>query len=133
MISSICDGRVIWGGDKTIDEIRKIWMPERAVEITFSDRYSLSVINLDEFKKEKSTQIKLLAKKFYYDGYMMNQSACNSPHFVFWIGKKNKKLQDNFWYELSKIVEKRFSFDDVHVVDKYTNLMENIIIQKNFL
>ena len=46
-ISSICDGRVIWGGDKTINEIRKTWIPERAVEITFADRYSLSIINLD--------------------------------------------------------------------------------------
>ena len=53
-ISSICDGRVIWGGDETINEVRKTWIPERAIEITFSDRYSLSVINLDAFKKEKS-------------------------------------------------------------------------------
>jgi len=131
-ISSICDGRVIWGGDETINEVRKTWIPERAIEITFSDRYSLSVINLDEFKKEKSTQIKLLAKKFYYDGYMMNQLACNSPHFVFWIGKKNEKLQEYFWNELNKIVEKNFLFDNIHVVDKYTNLMENIITQKSF-
>ena len=131
-VSSICDGRVIWGGDETINEVRKTWIPERAIEITFSDRYSLSVINLDEFKKEKSTQIKLLAKKFYYDGYMMNQLACNSPHFVFWIGEKNKKLQDYFWNQLSKIVEKNFLFDNIHVVDKYTNLMENIITQKSF-
>ena len=131
-ISSICDGRVIWGGDETINEVRKTWIPERAIEITFSDRYSLSVINLDEFKKEKSTQIKLLAKKFYYDGYMMNQLACNSPHFVFWIGKKNKKLEEYFWNELSKIVEKNFLFDNIHAVDKYTNLMENIITQKSF-
>ena len=83
-------------------------------------------------KNEKLEKVKLLAKKFYYDGYMMNQLACNSPHFVFWVGKKNKKLQNNFWHLLNKIVEKRFFFDDVHVVDKYTNLMENIIIQKDF-
>ena len=131
-ISSICDGRVIWGGNKTINDIRKMWIPERAIDLTFPDRYSLSVINLDKLKKEKIDQVKLLAKKFYYDGYMMNQLACNSPHFVFWVGKKNKKLQNKFWHQLSKIVEKRFFFDDVHVVDKYTNLMENIIIQKDF-
>ena len=131
-ISSICDGRVIWGGNKTINDIRKMWIPERAIDLTFPDRYSLSVINLDKLKKEKIDQVQLLAKKFYYDGYMMNQLACNSPHFVFWVGKKNKKLQSNFWHQLSKIVEKRFFFDDVHVVDKYTNLMENIIIQKDF-
>ena len=131
-ISSICDGRVIWGGNKTINDIRKMWIPERAIDITFPDRYSLSVINLDKLKKEKPDQIKLLAKKFYYDGYMMNQLACNSPHFVFWVGKKNKKLQNYFWNQLNKTVEKKFFFDDIHVVDKYSNLMENIITQKDF-
>ena len=131
-ISSICDGRVIWGGDKTVNDVRKIWIPERAIDITFSDRYSLSIINLDKLKKERLSQIKLLAQKFYYDGYLLNQLACNSPHFVFWIGKKNIKLQNYFWNQLSKIVEKKFFFDEVHVVDKYTNLLENIIIQKDF-
>ena len=131
-ISSICDGRVIWGGNKTVNDIRKMWIPERAIDLTFPDRYSLSVINLDRLKKAKSGQVKLLAKRFYYDGYMMNQLACNSPHFVFWTGKINKKLQDYFWSQLNKIVEKKFVFDDVHIVDKYTNLMENIIIQKDF-
>ncbi len=131
-ISSICDGRVIWGGNKTVNNIRKMWIPERAIDLTFPDRYSLSVINLDRLEKEKSDQVKLLVKRFYYDGYMMNQLACNSPHFVFWTGKKNKKLQNDFWTQLNKIVEKKFVFDDVHVVEKYSNLLENIIIQKDF-
>ncbi len=48
--SSICDGRVIWGGDKTINEIRKVWIPERTIEITFSDRYSLLIININKLK-----------------------------------------------------------------------------------
>ena len=78
IISSICDGRVIWGGDKTINEIRKIWIPERSVEITFPDRYSISIINSDQLKKVKFSKIQQLAKKFYIDGYSMNQAACNS-------------------------------------------------------
>ena len=131
-ISSICDGRVIWGGDKTINEIRKVWIPERTIEITFSDRYSLSIININQLKKTNTNEIKLLANKFFYDGYTMNQMACNSPHFVFWVGRNNENLQDRFWRQLSKIVEKKFFFDEVHIVDKYTNLMENIINQKDF-
>ena len=55
-ISSICDGRVIWGGDKTINEIRKVWIPERTIEITFSDRYSLSIININQLKKKRLTK-----------------------------------------------------------------------------
>ena len=62
----------------------------------------------------------------------MNQAACNSPHFVFWIGEKSEKLQNYFWDQLIKIVKKRFLFDDIHIVDKYTNLLENIITQNDF-
>ena len=131
IISSICDGRVIWGGDKTINEIRKIWIPERSVEITFPDRYSLCIINLNKIKKLNLKEISLIAKKFYYDGYSMNQSACNSPHFIFWVGKKNLQFQNYFWNQVSKIVEKKFTFDDIHIMDKYSNLIENIITQNN--
>ena len=128
-ISSVCDGRVIWGGDQTINEIRKVWKPERAIEIAFADRYSLSVIDLHQLKKLKLKKISLLAKRFYYDGYSMNQLACNSPHFVFWVGKKNTKLQNYFWNQVSQIADKNFLFDDIHIVDKYMNLIENIITQ----
>ena len=131
-LSSICDGRVIWGGDKTINEIRKFWIPERAVEITFSDRYSISIINLDKLKKINLSDLKQLAKKFYLDGYSMNQAACNSPHFVFWVGKNNENLKNKFWKLLMEIAKQKFNFDDIHIVDKYTNLIENIITQKNF-
>jgi len=131
IISSVCDGRIIWGSDKTINEIRKNWIPERAVEITFPDRYSMSIININKLKKMSLSKMQMLAKKFYYDGYSMNQAACNSPHFIFWVGKKNKKIQDCFWKQLHKIVEKKFLFDDIHIVDKYSNLLENMISQQN--
>jgi len=130
-ISAICDARVIWGGDETINKIRKIWIPERAIDITFSDRYSLSIINLNQLKKEKKSNVQLLAKRFYYDGYAMNQLACNSPHFIIWVGKKNINLQNKFWNLLNIVVDKKFIFDDIHVVDKYSNLIENIILNKN--
>ena len=47
--SSICDVRVIWGGDSTIGEIRKSELPARAGEITFGDRYSLCVIDAEAY------------------------------------------------------------------------------------
>lgn len=131
-ISSICDGRVLWGGDKTINEIRKIFIPERSVEVTFPDRYSICIINSNQIKKENNANIKFIANKFFYDSYSSNQLSCNSPHFIFWIGDKNIKFQNMFWQELDKIVQKKFYFDDIHVSDKYTNLIENIILYKDF-
>ena len=131
-LSSKCDVRIIWGGDKTINTIRKYWIPEKAVDITFADRYSFTVINLNKLKKERNKNFINIVNKFYYDGYMMNQKACNSPHFIFWVGNNNKFIQNKFWQTLNEIVDKKFNFDDVHVVEKYTNLMQNIIKIKKF-
>ena len=130
-ISSVCDGRVIWGGDSSINEIRKFSIPERSMDISFSDRYSICIINLKELSKIKKNEIKIIANKFYYDSYSMNQQGCNSPHFLFWIGKKNVKIQKIFWQCLDEIVEKKYVFEEIQIVDKYTKLLENIVINKN--
>ena len=37
-----CDVRVIWGGDQTINNIRKNAIDPRAFDVTFSDRFSIS-------------------------------------------------------------------------------------------
>ncbi len=124
-ISSICDARVIWGCDNTINSVRKNWIPERSIDLTFADRYSFSLINVDKLKKEK--KFNLIVKNFFYDSYIMDQLACNSPHFVFWLGKKNNDLQDRFWKTLNNIVEKKYSFDEMHILNKYTSLMSHFI------
>ena len=124
-ISSICDSRVIWGGDNTINEVRKFWIPERCVELTFSDRYSISIINSEKFKNLNKNNRNLIIKSFFYDAYTMNQQACNSPHVIFWIGRSYKKEINLFWNELNKIVKKKFILDEKIVIDKYVNLLKN--------
>ncbi len=126
-ISAITDGRVVWGSDKTINQIKKIWSPERCIDVMFSDRYSLSVINLNKLKKLNKNNLKILANKFYYDSYSMSQQGCNSPHFLFWVGSKDNKIQKKFWDLLSEIVENKHDFKEIQIVDKYTKLIENIL------
>ncbi len=131
-ISSICDGRIIWGGNNTINDVRKFWIPERSVELTFADRYSLSIININEILKKNNNELKSIIKKFFYDSYSMNQAACNSPHFIFWVGKKNIKMQNKFWFELNNFTKKKYYLDEKGAVDKYSNLISNVFNQKKF-
>ena len=60
IISSYCVGRVIWGGDNTINEVRKIWIPEKSIEITFPDRYSISIINTDKLTQISKNELKTI-------------------------------------------------------------------------
>ena len=95
-ISLKCDARIIWGGDKTINSIRKFELNERAREITFSDRYSICVINLNKLPLNNISIYKKLALDFYNDTYLVDQNACSSPHLIIWYGKNNMKKRNYF-------------------------------------
>jgi hypothetical protein len=85
--SAKCNARIIWGGDVTIRNIRKIAsVPERCVDIAFSDRYSLCVIDAPSVIKLDETGLIRLSERFYNDTYLMDQNACSSPHLIVWQG-----------------------------------------------
>lgn len=118
--SSVCDVRIIWGGDNTIDEIRKSPLAPRTTEITFADRYSLSIIDsvtyLDMSDKEK----KRLAVGFYNDTFFSDQNACTSPRLIAWLGDKEagEKARDIFWKWEHELVKKRYDFQPIMAVNK---------------
>jgi hypothetical protein len=142
LISSKSDCRVIWGGDKTIKAMKEYETPPRCIDVNFSDRYSISTIEAKKINNSTKSQIDILARKYFYDVFTMNQMACNSPHFLFWIGKLDSKIEKYFWNKVCSISREKFKFDDVHVVSKYSNLIdklmnnnfiEKINLYKNFL
>lgn len=119
--SSICDVRVIWGGDTAIKEIRKSELPPRAGEITFADRYSICVVDAEEYLNRKDKD--RLALDFYNDTYFTDQNACTSPRLVCWMGS-HERIQEAkgiFWEKLWKVVSEKYIFQPVQYVDKLTN------------
>ena len=125
--SSLCDVRVVWGGDNTIKELRKSPLKVKAIEYCFPDKYSLSVMNIDKMKKLKGNELNKIINGFFYDAYTMKQQACNSPHFIFWVGKRDIKFTDNFWINLSNIVKKKNNFKLIDISDKYNYICDNFI------
>lgn len=119
--SSICDIRIIWGGDNTISEIRKSEISPRVSEITFADRYSIAVFDAESVLKYYD--IKNLAADFYNDTYLFDQNACSSPRMIYWLGNKEvtEKASERFWNAVYDILEeKNYSIKPVTAVDKYT-------------
>lgn len=121
IFSSICDVRVIWGGDAAIREIRKSELQPRAGEITFADRYSICVIDAGEYLNTKDKDG--LASAFYNDTYLTDQNACTSPRLVCWMGEKEKiqKAKDIFWESIWSVVSKKYVFQPVQYINKLTN------------
>ena len=119
-LSSIAAIRIIWGGDATIEEIRRSPLPPRSFDITFADRYSIAII--DSGKYLLQCDPKKVAQDFYNDTYFSDQNACTSPRFVIWIGERKEDAKERFWNELYEIVKSKYSFQDIQAVNKLTSL-----------
>ena len=113
--SSFCDVRVIWGGDETIEDVRKSAIPARSFDVCFAERYSLCVINVDELVNEQD--MASVARAFYNDTYLFDQNACTAPHLVVWLrSQQNKqKAKELFWDAVQQIA--RIEYDLPAVVD----------------
>lgn len=116
-LSAMCDLRVIWGGDRTIETIRQAALPPRAVEMAFADRYSIAVIDADAYLEYDSKEI---AKKFYTDTYYTDQNACSSPRLVVWLGKCVPYAREHFWNALGELVQRDYPMQPIQAVDKYS-------------
>ena len=132
-LSSLSDIRIIWGGNRTIEQIRSYPIPPRAIEMCFADRHSIAVIdakNYLEMIQDKDTgedKAKDIAKRFYTDTYYSDQNACSSPRIVIWLGESEedtKKAQTVFWDSLEQEVSKRYEMQPIQAVDKLSMFTE---------
>lgn len=115
-LSSLCDVRIIWGGDKTIATIRTSPLPPRATEIVFADRYSFSIIDADAYLTLETPE--KIAQDFYNDTYLNDQNACTSPQLIIWMGAKREEAKKLFWETLHELVQKKYELKPVQAVGK---------------
>lgn len=127
--SSICNVRVIWGGDITIEAVRRAAIPPRAMDITFADRYSIAVFDAGAVLElgHDRPAIKALAQNFYNDTYLYDQNACSSPRLIYWLGKRESdgqlskevcRAQELFWNAVHENIRGRYEIEPVVAVDK---------------
>lgn len=118
LFSSVADIRVVWGGDRTIAELRKSPLPPRSGEITFADRYSIAVIDSDSYMAAENKA--KVAEDFYNDTFFSDQNACTSPRIIVWTGNRIEEAKTAFWEEEHKLVEKKYTFQAIQGVNKLT-------------
>lgn len=126
--SSLCDVRIIWGGNHTINDIRKSPIPPKSTELTFSDRYSIAIINAESYSKHPDKA--KVALDFYNDTYLFDQNACTSPQTIYWFGsnKKVESVQREFWEMLQRTLqEKNFELQPILSIDKLTTFYAQAI------
>lgn len=119
LFSSIADVRVVWGGNQTIEELRKSPLPPRSGEITFADRYSLAVIDSESYLEIEAKD--RIAEDFYNDTFFSDQNACTSPRVIVWTGNKIEEAKRVFWETEHRLAEKKYTFQSIQGVNKLTS------------
>ncbi|HEY8100568.1 MAG TPA: acyl-CoA reductase [Burkholderiaceae bacterium] len=107
--SSVCDVRVIWGGDSTVQQIRKLPLPPTSIEVAFANKYSLAVLDVKRWQAQTDEQKNTLANAFYNDAYWFDQMACSSPRLVLWVGdmESSQQAANDFWPRVQALISKR--------------------------
>jgi hypothetical protein len=113
-----CDVRIIWGGDETIEQIRRNSLSPRAFDLTFADRYSLAVIDAPRLLEQM--ELRNVAEGFYNDTYLFDQNACSAPHLVVWLGGETAVVEarERFWRELTAVLKAKYEFQPAMAVRK---------------
>ena len=108
-LSSCCSLRLIWGGDETIKFFKSLDVKSNVVDITFPDKYSLSLVDARHYNQSCNPSV--IALKFYNDVYTFDQNACTAPRGIFWLGQESdvSLAQKTFWGCLTtQLKEKKY-------------------------
>lgn len=120
-LSKMCDIRIVWGGDRTLFEVRKSPLPPRAIEMAFPDRHSLAIINSDVYLEKNPQKV---ADLFYIDTYFTDQNACSSPRLIVWMGEHIQEAKECFYRALLEKLSKEYDMSPILAIDKWNNFCE---------
>ncbi len=126
--SAVCSVRVIWGGDRTVAELRQSPIPARTTEITFADRHSIAVIHADAYLAAERKES--VIRDFWNDTYYSDQNACTSPRIVFWIGEKKAEAKNDFWSRVHETAKQKYTLAPVQSVGKLNALYSVAAVRK---
>lgn len=87
--SAHCQVRVIWGGDATVNAIRRLPLPPGSGDLAFAGRFSLAVIAGESFDERT-------VSGFVTDCFSFGQQGCSSPKLVVYLGS-SQVARENFW------------------------------------
>jgi len=117
---SQCDGRVVWGGDATVEAMGRFPMPPHAVTVSFPDRWSLALLSQKALSAMAPSALAGLAHRFYNDTYLMDQNACSSPQLVVWLEDGGEgSVRRRWWEALAAEVKERYPMGPFQAARKY--------------
>lgn len=124
-----CDALIVWGSNTTVATFRQFNKKPRCVELYFPDRVSSLVINATELILIQESELEKLSIDFFNDTYLMDNNACSSPRWVFWVGNDSdvQKAKRVFWRSVNEFIKsKKYNLDIIAKIDKYLDIMNAV-------
>ena len=133
-ISYSCDGRVLWGSDSVLDEIkRKVPVKKNNRDICFGTKITAGIFDIKELKKlttaSKQRIIQCLANDFFYE----YGAPCTSPSCVITIVNKSgeSKIIDELLDEAAHEAKKRYQWTMEYFSKREKIIQEEIMYGGN--
>ncbi|WP_327007493.1 gamma-glutamyl phosphate reductase [Dactylosporangium sp. NBC_01737] len=116
-----CDLRVLWGGDQSVNELRKHPIRPLTRDLAFPDRSSFAAISVTGWQSSTIEQRRAAVDGFANDLYWFDQAACSSPRDLFWVGSTGiAAARAEFDELLAEVVAQRgWGVDPAMAVEKY--------------
>jgi hypothetical protein len=85
-LSAACDLRVIWGGDRSVTELRRFPLSPLARDVVFPDRSSFAVLGVAGWRRASAAERRAAVDGFANDVFWFDQAACSSPRALYLVG-----------------------------------------------
>jgi hypothetical protein len=125
--------RIIWGGDQTIEKIRKIDSASRTKDIVFPDRISILCVESEKYNALAKEETGKFTKDFFNDAYTFDQKGCSSPQSIFIVGEKtaNEVCINNMQAALSDYVKNYYETDAASIASLKLNYIVDEAAESN--
>ena len=86
VFSQWCSHRIVWGGNATVDAMRRVPLNPHASERSFASKFSSAIINSSNYLALNTREREQVASGFFNDFFSFDQAACSTPQVLFWVG-----------------------------------------------
>ena len=111
--------RITWGGDATVNLIRRSSLAPSGSELVFPNKYSLAVLDANVWLVSDNKAP--LARAFVNDTLWFGQMACSSPRALVWRGTvaATETASASFWNEVDQAAAAAaLEWQDAYAVSK---------------
>lgn len=120
-LSATSDLRVLWGGDRAVENLRRHPLAPAARDLTFPDRSSFAMLSVTGWVAASPQRRRDAANAFANDAYWFDQAACSSPRTIFLVGAAEpaEEVRAEFVALLDDVVRERgWDVDAAMAVEK---------------